>query len=86
VRSSNEATGLCGTSTVLSGRRRHFTGSKYLLDDGNRRILVDCGLFQGFKALRLKKWAQFPLIDTRRLDSVILSHAHFDRSGYLHGW
>jgi metallo-beta-lactamase family protein len=58
------------------------TGSKYLLNDGHHRILVDCGLFQGFKALRLKNWAQFP-IDPRNLNSVILTHAHIDHSGYL---
>jgi metallo-beta-lactamase family protein len=67
--------------SVLGGAGT-VTGSKYLLDDGNHRILVDCGLFQGFKALRLKNWAQLP-VDPRSLDCVVLTHAHIDHSGYL---
>lgn len=58
------------------------TGSKYALGDGQSTILVDCGLFQGFKLLRLKNWAPFP-IDPRRLSAVALTHAHLDHSGYL---
>lgn len=71
-----------GLALSFLGGAGTVTGSKYLLDDGNRRVLVDCGLFQGLKALRLKNWAQFP-IDPRRLDAVILTHAHIDHSGYL---
>ncbi|MCY1209677.1 Ribonuclease [compost metagenome] len=58
------------------------TGSKYLLDTGQRRILVDCGLFQGYKNLRLRNWDPLPL-DPARLDAVVLTHAHIDHSGYL---
>jgi metallo-beta-lactamase family protein len=58
------------------------TGSKYALHDGDETILIDCGLFQGFKALRLKNWAPFP-IEPRDVKSVILTHAHLDHSGYL---
>jgi metallo-beta-lactamase family protein len=58
------------------------TGSKFLVDGGDARILIDCGLFQGFKALRLKNWANFP-IDPNNIDAVILTHAHIDHSGYL---
>jgi len=58
------------------------TGSKYLLDTGTRRILVDCGLFQGFKQLRLRNWAKLP-IDVGSLDAVVLTHAHLDHTGYL---
>lgn len=58
------------------------TGSKYLVEHEERRILVDCGLFQGFKALRLKNWAPFP-VAPRSIESVILTHAHIDHSGYL---
>jgi len=58
------------------------TGSKYLLDTGTRRILVDCGLFQGFKQLRLRNWAKLP-IDVASLDAVVLTHAHLDHTGYL---
>src|SRR5215510_11370518 len=58
------------------------TGSKYLVQNGDSQILVDCGLFQGFKALRLKNWAPFP-IDPRSIDAIVLTHAHLDHSGYL---
>ncbi|MDA1098013.1 MAG: MBL fold metallo-hydrolase [Proteobacteria bacterium] len=58
------------------------TGSKYLLEAGGRRILIDCGLFQGFKQLRLRNWAPLPF-DPASLDAVVLTHAHLDHSGYL---
>lgn len=58
------------------------TGSKYLLEVGRLRILVDCGLFQGLKQLRLKNWSKLP-IDPASVDAVILTHAHIDHSGYL---
>lgn len=58
------------------------TGSKYLLTIGSKKILVDCGLFQGFKQLRLRNWAPLP-VDTTEIDAVILTHAHLDHSGYL---
>ena len=58
------------------------TGSKYLLETDEGNLLVDCGLFQGLKTLRLKNWAPFP-IDPRRVDAVLLTHAHLDHSGYL---
>lgn len=58
------------------------TGSKYAIESEDHRILVDCGLFQGFKALRLKNWAPLP-IDPRSFEAVVLTHAHIDHSGYL---
>ena len=58
------------------------TGSKYLVECQGHRILVDCGLFQGFKSLRLKNWEPFP-IEPRNIDAVVLTHAHLDHSGYL---
>jgi metallo-beta-lactamase family protein len=58
------------------------TGSKYLLETGDRRILVDCGLYQGVKALRLRNWKPLPF-DVDDLDAVLLTHAHIDHSGYL---
>ncbi|MBA5604003.1 MBL fold metallo-hydrolase [Duganella sp. FT3S] len=58
------------------------TGSKYLLQSGAKRILVDCGLFQGYKQLRLRNWEEFP-IPPDEIDAVVLTHAHLDHSGYL---
>jgi metallo-beta-lactamase family protein len=58
------------------------TGSKYLIETGAARVLLDCGLFQGLKALRLRNWAPFPF-DPRALDAVVLSHAHLDHAGAL---
>ncbi|HEY9236311.1 MAG TPA: MBL fold metallo-hydrolase [Phenylobacterium sp.] len=69
------------TLTSLGGAGT-VTGSKHLLQLGGRRILVDCGLFQGLKALRLKNWEPFP-IEPESIDTVILTHAHLDHSGYL---
>jgi metallo-beta-lactamase family protein len=64
------------------GAARTVTGSKYLLEHGGKRVLVDCGLFQGLKELRLRNWAQFP-IPPREIDAVVLTHAHLDHVGYL---
>ena len=58
------------------------TGSKYLLELGGRRLLIDCGLFQGVRRLRERNWQPLPL-DPRSLDAVLLTHAHIDHSGYL---
>jgi metallo-beta-lactamase family protein len=69
------------TLTFL-GAARTVTGSRHLLRLGGRSILVDCGLFQGLKALRLKNWAEFP-VSPRSVDTVVLTHAHLDHSGYL---
>lgn len=58
------------------------TGSKYLLEADGRRLLVDCGLFQGFKQLRLRNWEPLP-VKPETIDDVILTHAHLDHSGYV---
>lgn len=58
------------------------TGSKYLLEHDGKKILVDCGLFQGFKELRERNW-QEPQFDPASLDAVIITHAHIDHTGYL---
>lgn len=58
------------------------TGSKYLITENGKNILVDCGVFQGAKDLRLKNWDMFP-IDPKKIDAVVLTHAHIDHSGYI---
>ena len=58
------------------------TGSKYLLEHDGFRMLVDCGLFQGLKELRLRNWSP-PPFDPGTLNLVLLTHAHLDHSGYL---
>jgi metallo-beta-lactamase family protein len=58
------------------------TGSRFLLESPKSRILVDCGLFQGLKSLRLLNWRPLPFA-AASVDAVILTHAHIDHSGYL---
>jgi metallo-beta-lactamase family protein len=63
-----------GTGTV--------TGSKYLLEHNGKKILVDCGLFQGHRELRERNWKPLPF-DPKDLDAVIITHAHIDHTGML---
>src|SRR6266496_3617701 len=58
------------------------TGSKYLVENEGSAILIDCGLFQGFKTLRLRNWAPFPF-EPRSIAAAVLTHAHLDHSGAL---
>jgi metallo-beta-lactamase family protein len=58
------------------------TGSKYLVQHNGAHLLVDCGLFQGYKQLRLRNWASLP-VQPNSIDHVLLTHAHLDHSGYL---
>jgi metallo-beta-lactamase family protein len=58
------------------------TGSKFLVSYRGTQILLDCGLFQGLKELRLRNWSSFP-VDVKELRAVLLTHAHIDHSGYL---
>lgn len=69
-------------SVKFLGATGTVTGSRFLLDIGDFRVLFDCGLFQGIKELRLRNWEEFPVAaDT--IDAVIISHAHIDHTGYL---
>jgi metallo-beta-lactamase family protein len=58
------------------------TGSKYLVEAGGKRLLVDCGLFQGPRELRQKNWDRLP-VDPASIDWIVLTHAHIDHTGYL---
>ncbi|HET9611619.1 MAG TPA: MBL fold metallo-hydrolase [Acidimicrobiales bacterium] len=58
------------------------TGSRFLVDTPDARVLVDAGLFQGLKPLRLRNWERFP-VDPAGIDAVVVSHAHVDHVGYL---
>lgn len=58
------------------------TGSKYLLESNGRRVLVDCGLFQGLRELRERNWED-PPFDPTAIDAVIITHAHIDHTGWL---
>lgn len=58
------------------------TGSRHLVEMGEQRILLDCGLYQGFKVLRERNWAPFPA-DVKAIGAVVLSHGHLDHCGYL---
>jgi metallo-beta-lactamase family protein len=70
------------TQLTFLGAARTVTGSKYLVQHGNTRVLVDCGLFQGLKELRLRNWAPFP-VPPASIHSVVLTHAHLDHVGFL---
>ncbi len=64
------------------GASQTVTGSRFLLNIGDFRLLFDCGLFQGLKELRLRNWEQFP-VEPASIDAIVISHAHIDHSGYL---
>jgi metallo-beta-lactamase family protein len=64
------------------GAARTVTGSKHLLTVDNQRVLIDCGLFQGLKALRERNWQGLPFRATD-LQALVLTHAHLDHTGYL---
>lgn len=64
------------------GAAGSVTGSRHLFTIGNFRILLDCGLFQGLKPLRLRNWEDFP-VDVKTIDAMVISHAHIDHTGYI---
>ncbi|HBH38439.1 MAG TPA: MBL fold metallo-hydrolase, partial [Curvibacter sp.] len=69
-------------SITFLGGAGTVTGSKYLVRHGRHTLLVDCGLFQGYKQLRLRNWNPLP-VAPNQIDAVLLTHAHLDHSGYL---
>jgi metallo-beta-lactamase family protein len=70
------------SSIHFLGAAGTVTGSKFILEHDGKRVLVDCGLFQGTKELRLRNWAPLP-VDVGSLDAVVLTHAHVDHTGGL---
>jgi len=69
-------------SITFLGAARTVTGSKYLVESNGTRIMVDAGLFQGLKELRLRNWADLP-IPPSSIEAIVLTHAHLDHCGYL---
>src|SRR3954466_8124239 len=69
-------------SLTFLGAARTVTGSKYLLDTGASKVLIDAGLFQGLKELRERNWQPFP-IPAADIHAIVLTHAHLDHCGYL---
>ena len=70
------------TSIRFMGAAGTVTGSRFLVEHAGVRVLIDCGLFQGLKDLRLRNWRPLP-VDAADIDAVVLSHAHLDHCGYL---
>ena len=69
-------------SLTFLGAARTVTGSKYLLETGQAKVLVDAGLFQGLKELRERNWDGLPMAPAD-LDAIVLTHAHLDHIGFL---
>ena len=64
------------------GATQTVTGSKYLIKTEKMKLLIDCGLFQGYKELRMRNWNSLPFAPSE-IDYVLLTHAHIDHSGYI---
>jgi metallo-beta-lactamase family protein len=69
-------------SITFLGAARTVTGSKYLVEAGGTRIMVDAGLFQGLKELRERNWQDLP-VPASSIQAIVLTHAHLDHCGYL---
>lgn len=77
------STNICRVAQLtFLGAARTVTGSKYLVEHGGTRVLVDCGLFQGLKELRERNWAPFP-VEPASIHAIVLTHAHLDHVGSL---
>src|SRR6516164_8091999 len=64
------------------GAAGSVTGSKYLVEAAGKRLLVDCGLFQGTNDLKQRNWSRLP-VDPKTIDYLVLTHAHLDHTGWL---
>lgn len=64
------------------GATQEVTGSKYLVEDGTTKILVDCGLHQGLPEIKKHNWDTFP-VDPSTINAIVLTHAHLDHTGYI---
>ena len=71
-----------GVNITFLGGANTVTGSKYLVRHDGHSLLIDCGLFQGYKQLRLRNWTPLPVAPDA-VGAVVLTHAHLDHSGYL---
>jgi metallo-beta-lactamase family protein len=71
-----------GVTITFLGGADTVTGSKFLVRHADQCLLVDCGLFQGYKQLRLRNWNPLPVAPDN-INAVLLTHAHLDHSGYL---
>lgn len=69
-------------SITFLGAAGTVTGSKYLVDSGKTKILVDCGVFQGSREWRERNW-HTPEIKLEEIDAVLLTHAHIDHTGLI---
>ncbi len=69
-------------SIAFHGAARTVTGSRHLLELNGKRVLVDCGLFQGPREIRERNWKPFP-VDPTDIDAIVVTHAHTDHIGYL---
>lgn len=82
MQNSSTTSATVPAAITFHGGAGTVTGSKHLVTWSGGKVLLDCGLFQGLKALRLRNWVE-PPFDPKSLDAVVLSHAHLDHSGYL---
>jgi metallo-beta-lactamase family protein len=80
--SISSATPATTVTLTFLGAAGAVTGSKFLIESAGRRVLLDCGLFQGERSLRRRNWDALPL-DPGAIDAVVLTHAHLDHCGYL---